>query len=142
MILYIKENLETFKSDFFKDFWWLSHEMAMYFNIYIHTCMMIMTDTNFHVTVMLCSTTGPYGRLVIDVAYGEMILLLHWGCMGDDSSRKVVRSSAWRIAHVWHIQVNTSVGIVYIIFWFSIYKNLVDAPFCSGYFVRLNIVIC
>ena len=27
--------------------------------------------------VMLRSTTGPYGRLVIEVAYGEMILSLH-----------------------------------------------------------------
>ena len=47
-------------------------------------------DTDFHVTVMLRSTTGPYGRPVIDVAYGEMILSLHRGCIGDDSSRRVV----------------------------------------------------
>ena len=41
-------------------------------------------------TVMLRSTTGPYGRPVIEVAYGEMILSLHRGCMGDDSSGRVV----------------------------------------------------
>ena len=41
-------------------------------------------------TVMLRSTTGPYGRPVIKVAYGEMILSLYRGCMGDDSSGRVV----------------------------------------------------
>ena len=44
--------------------------------------------------VMLRSTTGPYGRPVIKVAYGEMILSLHQGCMGDDSSGRVVGVSA------------------------------------------------
>ena len=41
-------------------------------------------------TVMLHSTTGSYGRPVIEVAYGEMILSLHRDCVGDDSSRRVV----------------------------------------------------
>ena len=45
-------------------------------------------------TVMLRSTTGPCGRPVIEVAYGEMILSLHLDCMGDDSSGKVVGVSA------------------------------------------------
>ena len=49
---------------------------------------------SFHLMVMLRSTTGPYGRPVIEVAYGEMILSLHRGCMGDDSSGKVVGMSA------------------------------------------------
>ena len=44
--------------------------------------------------VMLRSTTGPYGRPVIEVAYGEMILSLHQGCMGDDSLGRVVGVSA------------------------------------------------
>ena len=48
----------------------------------------------FELMVMLRSTTGPYGRPVIQVAYGEMILSLHRGCVGDDSSRKVVGVSA------------------------------------------------
>ena len=47
-------------------------------------------DMDFHVTVMLRSTTGPYGRPVIEVEYGEMILVFHRGCMGDDSSERVV----------------------------------------------------
>ena len=40
--------------------------------------------------VMLRSTTGPYGRLVIEVAYGEKIFSLHQDCMGDDSLGRVV----------------------------------------------------
>ena len=80
-------------------------------------------DTDFHMTVMLRSTTGPYGRPVIEVAYEKMILSLHWGCMGDDSLGRVVEVSTWCIAHVWHTRINTSVGTMYIIFWFSIYKN-------------------
>ena len=44
----------------------------------------------FHLMMMLRSTTGPYGRPVIEVAYGEIILSLHRDCMGDDSSKRVV----------------------------------------------------
>ena len=73
-------------------------------------------DMDFKLMVMLRSTTISYGRFVIEVAYGEMILSLHWDCMRDDSSEKVVGVSAWCIAHDWHTQVNTSVGSVYIIF--------------------------
>ena len=51
-------------------------------------------DMNFHMTVILRSTTGPYGRPEIEVAYGEMILSLHRACMRDDSLRKVVGVSA------------------------------------------------
>ena len=47
-------------------------------------------------TVMLGSTTSSYERPVIEVAYGEMIFLLHRGCMGDDSSRRVVGVSRCR----------------------------------------------
>ena len=80
-------------------------------------------DVDFHLLVMLRSTTGSYGWPVIEVAYGEMIFSLHRDCLGDDSSGRVVGVLAWCIAHIWHTRVNTSVGSVYI-FWFSIYKNL------------------
>ena len=49
---------------------------------------------DFNLMMMLRSTTGSYGRPVIEVAYGEMIFSLHRGCMGDDSSRVVVGMSA------------------------------------------------
>ena len=47
-------------------------------------------DVDYHLMVMLRNTTGPYGRLVIEVAYEEMILSLHRDCVGDDSSGRVV----------------------------------------------------
>ena len=63
---------------------------VFYIHIYNDFIMMICHED----MVMLRSTTGPYGRPMIDVAYGEMIFLLHRGCMGDDSSRRVVGMSA------------------------------------------------
>ena len=51
-------------------------------------------DMNFHVTVMLRNTTDLYRRSVIDIAYGEIIFSLHRGCMGDDSSGRMVGVSA------------------------------------------------
>ena len=55
---------------------------------------------DFRLMVMLRSTTGLYGRPVIEIAYGEMILSLNRGCMGDDSSGRVVGVSVRCIAHV------------------------------------------
>ena len=81
-------------------------------------------DMSFHLMVMLRSTTGPYGRPVIKVAYGKMIFSLHRGCMGDDSSKIVVGVSTWCVAHVWHTRVNTSASSIYIFSGFSRYKNL------------------
>ena len=40
--------------------------------------------------VILRSTTGPYGRPRLEVAYGEMLCSLYRGCMGVDSSGRVV----------------------------------------------------
>ena len=63
--------------------------VAMFYYIYIciHDHDYV---TGFYFTVILRSTTGPYGRPMIDVAYGEMLFSLHRGCMGDDSSGRVV----------------------------------------------------
>ena len=62
---------------------------VFYMHIYNDFIMMICHED----MVMLRSTLGPYERLVIEVAYGEMILSLHRGCMGDDSSKRVVEMS-------------------------------------------------
>ena len=65
----------------------------MYFDIYI--CILYDDFMRCHEdTVMLRSTISPYGRLVIEVTYGEMILSFHQGCMGDDSLGRVVGVSA------------------------------------------------
>ena len=82
--------------------------------------------------VMLRSTTGPYRQLVIEVAYGEMIFSLHWSCMGDDSSKKVVGVSAWCIAHVQHTRVNTSVNSMY---YFSVF-NIQNLCICILFFLK------
>ena len=51
-------------------------------------------DMSFqYLMVMLRSTTGPDGRLITEVACGEMLLSLHRGCMGVDSSGRVVGMS-------------------------------------------------
>ena len=68
--------------------------MVLYLDVYIY--MLLHNDLmRVHMDlVMLRSTTGPYGRPVIEVVYGEMIFSLHRGCMGDDSSGRVVGVSA------------------------------------------------
>ena len=66
--------------------------ILIYKYIYVYYTMIFMKCHED--TVMLRSTTGPYGRPVIEVAYGEMILSLHRGCNGDDSSERVVGVSA------------------------------------------------
>ena len=117
--------MRLFEVRFSKGLWWSSHEVAMYFIMYTYSYFYVNYDydTGFYVMMMLRSTTSPYGRPMIDVAYGEMIFLLHRDCMGDDSSRRVIGVSAWCIAHVRHTRVNTSVGSKYIIFWFSWYQT-------------------
>ena len=63
--------------------------------IYIHICIVYDDFMRCHEDmVMLRSTTGPYGRLMLEVAYGEILLSLHQGCMGDDSSGRVIGVSA------------------------------------------------
>ena len=44
--------------------------------------------------VMLRSTTGSYGRPLLEVAYGETLFSFHQGCIGVDSSGRVVGVSA------------------------------------------------
>ena len=68
----------------------------MYFIMYTYSYFYVDYgyDTGFYVMVMLRSTTGPYGRPMIEIAYGEMILSFHQGFMGYDSSGRVVGVSA------------------------------------------------
>ena len=62
--------------------------LYMYMCIYNHDYVM-----GFYFMVILRSITGPYGQPMIEVAYGEMLLSLHRGCMGVDSSGRVVGMS-------------------------------------------------
>ena len=59
--------------------------------LYLHICLhdhdFVM---GFYCMVILRNTTSPYGRPMIEVAYGETLCSLHRGCMGDGSSGRVV----------------------------------------------------
>ena len=58
---------------------------SKYMCLYIHDYVMV-----FLFMVILRSTTGPYGRPIVEVAYGEILCSLHRGCMGVDSSGRMV----------------------------------------------------
>ena len=49
--------------------------------MYIYAYLTIITSwisfILLHLMVILRSTTGPYGRLIIEVAYGEILFSLH-----------------------------------------------------------------
>ena len=68
----------------------------MYFIMYTYSYFYVDYDhdTGFYVIVMLRSTTSPYERFMLEVAYEGDVTLLYRGCMGDDSSRRVVGVSA------------------------------------------------
>ena len=49
------------------------------------------------------------------------VISLHRGCLGDVSSGRVVGVSTWCITHGRHTRVNTSVGTVYVFWYFFLY---------------------
>ena len=73
--------------------------------------------------VILRSTTGSYGRLIIEVAY-EKILFHSTEAVWEVIAREEWLGCRHDVVHVGHIRVNTSVGSIHIIFGFSYYKNL------------------
>ena len=58
--------------------------------IYVYMHLHVYDYVIVFVLVILCSTAGPYGRPIIEIAYGEMLRSLHRGCMGVDSLGRVV----------------------------------------------------
>ena len=66
--------------------------MSHYIYMCIHDHDYVM---GLYFMVMLRSTTDPYGRPITEVAYGEILLSLHRGCTGVDSSGRVVGVSTW-----------------------------------------------
>ena len=84
----------------------------------------------------LRSSTCSYGRPVLEAAYGETVISFHWGCLRDVSSERVVGVSTWLITHSRHTWVNTSVGTVYNIFWFSWYEiNPIGIMFLKSIYI-------
>ena len=59
--------------------------------LYMYICLHDHTfGHGFCCMVILRSTTGSYGQPMIEVAYRKTLFSLHRGCMGDDSSGRVV----------------------------------------------------
>ena len=50
--------------------------------LYIYMILWSRSHHGFYCMVILRSTTGPYGRPMLEVAYGEILFSLHRGCMG------------------------------------------------------------
>ena len=98
-----------------KWFWWKSHEVAKYFDTHVYM-FNYDYDIGFHLMVMLRSTTGSYGRPVIEVAYGEMIFHSTetvWEMLAREELRPY-------LTYLGQHQC----GLHIYIFWFSRYKNL------------------
>ena len=79
--------------------------------LYIHDYVMVY----FFMLVILRSTTGPYGRPIAEVAYGEIVFSLHRGCMGVE-----LRKSGWGVdmmSPMLDIPGSTPVWAHYILFW-------------------------
>ena len=90
MVSFLRKDLKCigFQSKKFDDeaTWWLY--FILYRRIYVFTLSCLCHGCIF--MVILRSTTGPYGRPMVEVAYGEMLYSLHRDCMGVDSSGRVV----------------------------------------------------
>ena len=77
------------------------------------------------------STTGPYGRPIVEVAYGEMLFSLYRGCMGVELGKSgwgvdmmspmldiPESTSVW--AHcIFFLDFHTIKINIYIYIWFS-----------------------
>ena len=100
--------------------------ILMYLHIYDYVMVSVL--------VILRSTTGLYGRPIAEVAYGEILFSLHRGCMGVDSSGRVVGMST--LCHpCWDISGSIPVWAQCIIFFLSFYNiktyNYVLKSICS-----------
>ena len=114
--------------------WWLCFiYIYKYMCAYVYTWLWLCHG--FYFTVMLHSTTGLYGRPMLEVAYGEISLSLHQGCMGDDSSKRVVGVSACCIVHARHTRVNTRVGSI------TLFSNFYDIKTYMYYAFKIYIYI-
>ena len=73
--------------------------------------------------VILHSTTCPYGRPMIEVAYGEILFSLYRDCMGDVSSGRVVGvSTCFRPCWTYPDQHQCGLNVYYFLDFF--FKNI------------------
>ena len=85
----------------------------MIFLIMMMTCL-----EDIEIWWWLRSTTGPYGRSVLKVAYGEFLYFTPPRLYRENSLGRVVGVSACCITHARHTQVNTSMGSITLFFNF------------------------
>ena len=102
--------------------WWWSRlyfiiYICIYMNLYVYDYVMVS------VLVILRSTTGPYGPPILEVAYGEMLCSLHRGCMGVDSSGRMVGVSTW-CRPCWTYPGQHQCGLTVYCFGFSYYTSI------------------
>ena len=71
----------------------LSGHILLYTYICLYDYEYSMDFFLFYLMVILRSITSPYERPMIEVTYGEILFSLYRGCMGDDSSGRVVEVS-------------------------------------------------
>ena len=108
--------------------------ISIYIYIYLDLITSWTSLFSFYRMMILRSTTGPYGRPMIEVAYGENIFSLHRGCMRVDSSGRVVGvSTCCRPYQTYSGQHQCGLNIYYFLD-FSYYKNL--------YVLRFQIYTC
>ena len=69
---------------------------------------------------------------MIEVAYGEILFSLHLGCMGDDSSGRVV-GGVDMLSPMLDIPGSTPVWAQYIIFWIFLLYKLICIMFSNLY---------
>ena len=84
---------------------------------------------------------APMDGPVIEIVYEETMIHSTEAVLGDVSSRKVVRMSSWYITHGRHTRVNTSVGTIYCIFWFSWYKIYIYYVLKSIFIIKRTLVV-
>ena len=79
----------------------------------------------YYIMVILRSTTGPYGRPMIEVAYGKILFSLYWGGMGGDSSGRVVGvSTCCRPCWTYPDQHQCGLNVYYFLGFYNIKTNM------------------
>ena len=97
---------------------WKKKPLSGYILLYTFMCFLMMISSGYFscFMVILRSTTGPYGRPIAEVAYGEIVFFTPPRLYGR-WAREEWLGCRHDVAHVRHTRVNTSVGSLYIVFF-------------------------
>ena len=93
--------------------------------MFIWLCFRLGLLILYYIMVILRSTTGPYGRPRIEVAYGEILFSLYRGCMGGDSLERVVGvSTCCRPCWTYSGQHQCGLNVYYFLGFYTIKTNM------------------